>query len=336
MTAARWPFRARDVSARALAVTILVAVSTSALAEGPVLESSESALRCLVAPSADKLRYDKEAIKEKIGGLVRVRLTFEGPDAAPEVEITYTSVDDELVATVLDRVKSYRLPCLRSGDTPLVATQEFKFDPRDGRKVFWNGVVTQQEDSQKKLLHCLTGAKNIVEYPLGARGVGVVFANFTFTDPHLPPAVQIVFDGGNGAFAQAVREYSSSLRLPCMTQVDAPIKAFQQFRFLFEGSRLSRLEDTTVAAFVGAIEKPELQHVRFDFTTMSCPFEVLFILRQPYLPNDVGEVESPDPNRRDFVNWLRGVNLRLPERTLRQVLGDSMMITVPCAILDLT
>ena len=91
-----------------------------------------------------------------------------------------------------------------------------------------------------------------------------------------------------------------------------------------------------LATFVRALDKLEAEHVKFDFANTACPFDVRFVLRQPVLSNEVGEIERSDPNRREFIEWLKTVSLKIPERDRAQVLGDSMTLSVPCGVLDLS
>jgi hypothetical protein len=323
---------------RGLIAAWMTLLSVAALADDPSFDSTPSALRCLVAPDRkEALRYPTGQVEQKNGGIVRVRLTFVSATDAPRVEVFYESAGTAFSDAVLDYVSKYRLPCLVAADAPLLATQEFAFDPGDGRKVMW-ADVRRDGPSKAHFLECLKGNEGLPDYPSGALGQtleGVVFARFSFVDPASAPNVEILYDSDSSKLAGAVRQYLARLRLPCMKAGDPPVGAFQQFRFALEGNRHAVLRDAPLSDFVGALDKLESQHVRFDFTTMGCPFEVRFVLRQPYLDNEVGEVERHDPNRREFLEWLKRVDLKLSSRNHRLVIGDSMTITVPCVVLDL-
>jgi hypothetical protein len=75
------------------------------------------------------------------------------------------------------------------------------------------------------------------------------------------------------------------------------------------------------------------QPVYFDTSKMGCPFDVRVSHMQPYLPNWVGEVDSANPERRAFLEWLASLQLRVtpPHR----ILGDIFTVSVPCVIVDL-
>lgn len=299
-----------------------------------VIEAKESPLSCLLAPGREKLEYPRGMAELKQGGIVRIRMTFVARDTAPRTEVFYDSVGDPFRAAALDHAEGYRLPCLKDDEAPFVATQEFQFLPGDGRKVVWN-AVRDDRPARKTDWACLTGAERTPDYPMAENEQGSVFASLRFDDPTSPPKVDIIYDGGSPRFEQTVREYLAGYRLPCMAVGGPPIHAFVPFRFAIEGKRRTLLKDATLSTFVRAIENLESQRVRFDFTTMSCPFEVRFVLRQPYVPNLIGEVESRDPNRRDFIEWLKSVHLSFPAKDLKKVLGDEMTVRVPCVVLDL-
>ena len=59
------------------------------------------------------------------------------------------------------------------------------------------------------------------------------------------------------------------------------------------------------------------------------------MLLQPYAPNMVGEVGRSDPNRTEFIEWLKTLALDLPTRMRKHVIGDTITISVPCGLIDL-
>ena len=305
-------------------------------AAGLEVEPSANGARCVVM-SREPLAYPRGMAAQKTGGIVRVRLTFEASGIAPRAEVFFDTIGDVFRALVLERVQGYRLPCLRPGDQPVAATQEFVFTPGDGRSVVWSPLRDQQRQAAESPLACLTGADKVPDYPASRVGndSGTVFVRYAFTQPDAAPQVAILFDGGNRRFAEVVTRYAAGLRLPCLAANDAPVSVVQPFHFAVQGKSRSALRDMTLATFVAALDKLEEQRVKFDFSTMSCPFDVRFVLRQPVLYNEIGEVERSNPNRREFIEWLKSVSLRIPESARAQVLGDSMTLSVPCGVLDL-
>ena len=317
--------------------TFLATVEAMAAGAGLEVEPSANAARCVVM-SAEPLAYPRGMAVQKTGGIVRVSLTFKAAGEAPRAEVFFDTVGDVFRELVLERVKGYRLPCLQAGDLPVVVTQEFVFTPGDGRRVVWSPLRDQQREGAESSVACLTGADKVPDYPASrvvGNDNGAVFARYAFTRPDVAPTVTILFDGGNGRFAEVVTRYAAGLRLPCLKANDAPVTVVQPFSFAVQGTRRSALRDMPLATFVAALDKLDEQQVKFDFSTMSCPFDVRFVLRQPVLENQIGEVERSDPNRREFIEWLKSVSLKIPESARAQVLGDSMTLSVPCGMLDL-
>ena len=329
----RWQWSTTACGAVALA---LWSMTPGAVAQGagPTLESDSAAQRCLVAPEG-KLEYPDGLASAKLGGILRVRLTFRKPDAAPEAEVFFSTVEDPFRTQVLERVFRYRVPCLAPGET-LVVAQEFEYLPGDGRKVHWSDT---REEPQGNAWRCLLGSDRPPRYPrlsVDKGEQGVVLARLVFSSPDAPPKVEILFDGGRPRLADTVLDFVSEYRLPCLATADAPLRASQVFSFRVKGETQRVFRDSKLADFLGVVDGIESANVRFDFATMGCPFELRFTLLQPYLPNRVGELERRDPNRREFIEWLRKVRFKLPDRMLAQVLGDSMTIAIPCVVLNLS
>ena len=331
-----------NTSLRAASVALAAAlIGTSTLAAAPGnsihVEPAPSALACLQENAVGPMTYPQRAAEQKIGGIVRVRLTFSAANSAPDAQVFFDAVGNEFRIEVLDRVARYRLPCLKPGDKPVVATQEFQFVPGDGRKVLWGQV--RSDTGPTPDIQCLTGAEQVPLYPqsqVDRVTQGTVLAEFTFTDGSRPPDSRILFDGRSPRFASVVQDYIRGYRLPCMKAGDEPVRATQTFSFKMGGEGTILVRDVQLARFLAAVEGIGTQKVRFDFTTMACPFQLTFVLFQPYASNGVGEIERSDPNRREFIEWLKTVRLKFNERALAEVLGDSMTIAVPCAIVDLT
>jgi hypothetical protein len=69
---------------------------------------------------------------------------------------------------------------------------------------------------------------------------------------------------------------------------------------------------------------------------MSCPFDVKVTLIEPFAENTITEEETRDPNRQEFLAWLRKLVFKYPAETERFLVGESTKVTVPCMVLDLT
>jgi hypothetical protein len=322
-------------------MVLLWAWSGIAQAQAAVMlphEPDNATLACLTPKSRDgsAIPYPKGALELKHGGTVRVRIEFFSADAAPRINVMYSAGPD-FEAAVLERVREYRLPCFKAGSAPIVVTQEFSFDPRDGRPVTWSGAQLS-----RTLPNCtLSGFDpSEVSYPHEAlmrneRGAVLVLARFDA--PGERPTVTFLNPVESLDLARKVRATMWRARLECTEAPGQwPVIGMMPFTFRIEGRPAPQLKDMSLKQFVGAIDQIDKHRVRFDLTSMSCPFDVDLKLYQPYTENAVGEVGVPNPNRQSFLAWLRTVALRIPPVTLKQVLGDTIRISVPCGLVDLT
>ena len=305
--------------------------TSAAIADELRVESSASPMGCLVRPSRTDLKYPNPPASSAKTGIVRVRMTFGARDASPQSEIFFNSAGAEFAAAVLDFVAGYRLPCLAESTTAS-ATQEFTFHP--------NEILAVREgyDRLEKMAACVTGREDLPNYPLaskfGTNPEGAVFAKLTFARANEPPKVDIVFDGGDKRLLSTALTYLSGYRYVCSAGQELPVVISQSVYFSLEGSARPRLKDVDLGTFLRAIDQAQAPRARFDFTSMTCPFSIGLVLRQPHLENVVRESEPVDPNRREFVEWLRTVKLELPESVSQRFMGDTMQIAVPCVVLD--
>jgi hypothetical protein len=302
-----------------------------------VLLPAESPFTCLDRADGNKLpTYPEREALLRTGAVVRVSLTFTGPDSAPKLETIFNSGGEAFIDAVSTFAKSYRLPCMAAGAAPLVGMQEFQFVPDDGRKVIYGAL--REHPKATRALQCVTGMRP-PDYPgttFGPRPEGTVVVKLTFVDGNSPPQPTVWSDGGSPRLAAAVLRAVERYRMPCLSAGDGPLTTMQSFQFLMSDSTRYVLKDLSLRQFVAIVDKLDQQKVRFDFSTMGCPFDVRLRLFQPHGPNSVGEVERADLNRREFIEWLKSVSLKLPRNAARQVIGDSLTISVPCGVLDLT
>ncbi len=296
-----------------------------------------SSIECLtLAAGARPPAYPESELALKQEAVVRVRLVFAGADAAPKASVFYNLGPESMSNTVLEYVRNYRLPCMASGAEPVVATQEFNFT-LEGRKVVHGGL--RDELARKNVIACVTGDERRPEYPRDLRGPlpqGNVIVRLKFSNAFDAPTATILTDAGSRVLRRIVLDHVERYRMPCMPASGKPIEAMRTFFFRQEGARQYTLNDLTLQQFVDGLDKLEQQRVRFDFSTMNCPFDVRLNLYQPFARNSVGEIERADPNRREFIEWLRGVALKLPEAAAPQIIGQAMTVSVPCGTLDLT
>ena len=299
-----------------------------------------SRFECLtrVEGAPASIDYPERELLGDRGGTVRVRMEFFDRSKGPLVEVlnSPSRAFSEAVQTYVD---DYRLPCFRKSEQRAFAIQEFIFHPRDARRVTWVAAVSvgQAQDDCKAV-----GVENtrLERYPAKALREGKqgrVLALATFEGPGVPAQVTILHGGGHREFDQAVVQALSQVRLQCSSSSGAwPRRATQLYTFQIADGARAALKDVDLKTFVGAIDQLASHRVRFDLSSMNCPFEVQLALNQPFAANAVGELGTPDPNRLAFLTWLRSVALRLPPKALDEVLGSSMRISVPCGLLDLT
>jgi hypothetical protein len=298
-------------------------------------EASSAECLTLVAGAHPPV-YPEGELALKREAVVRVRLVFAGGDAAPKASVFHNLGPEAMSNAVLEYVRNYRLPCMAAGAEPVIATQEFHFT-LEGRKIVYGGL--RDELARKSVIACVTGDERRPEYPRDLKGPlpqGNVIVRLKFSNASEPPTATILTDAGSRVLRRVVLDHVERYRMPCLPATAKPIEAMRTFSFRQEGARQYTLNDLTLQQFVDGLDKLEQQRVRFDFSGMSCPFDVRVNLYQPYAKNSVGEIDRIDPNRREFIEWLRGVALKLPEAAAPQLIGQSMTVSVPCGMLDLT
>lgn len=318
-------------AAAALCLVAASAASVAATPGGLFIEPPDSMLGCLERPPAPP-PYPVGLAENKLGGTIRVRLSFYSSSEPPRSAVTFAAGGDAFRRAVLEHVASYRLPCLAGGAAPVEAVQEFQFLPGDGRKVHWSVVRDGQADSSRQA-DCVAGRDRGIRFP-GV--IGTVLVRLRFDSPSAAPDVAVLYDSSGGRLSNSVRDAVAGYRMTCLTAGAKPVEARQLFRFAWADEPATLLKDAPLSAFVRALADLERHKVRFDFSTMRCPFDVRLVLFQPYARNEVGEIGSSQPDRREFIEWLKGVELALNPRQRSQVVGDSMTISVPCGVLDLT
>ena len=309
-------------------------------------DASDQALVSCLTPTADRLPplvYPPDELILKQDATVRVRLGFDGPDEAPKVEFLFGGGQPAFVAEVKKRINVYRVPCLpKSRSRPLLITQEFNFDPRDGRPVISNPPLA--DGSTVLANSCSQDGIEKITYPrqrmLEGTAIsspervaeGVVLAMIDLTSADVAPKIRILYDAGSKQLADEVIEGVRKARVRCDRY---PATLLQAVHFQIADNTRYGLKDMTLRSFAGAVTNLEVRKIKFDFGTMSCPFDVNVTMYQPHYANSVGEVGNSDPNRADFLEWLRGLSLRLPPESAKHLVGATTRISVPCGVLDL-
>lgn len=311
------------------------------------VEAPESKASCLTVPEGRKTPDYPSGVDVRSGAIVRVKLTFSNPDGAPAVEVVFNDGGPAYQAAVSDYVRGYRVPCLGASET-LVASQEFQFLRQGTRARILSGGAHGSSRPAVLPAACLDQimavAAPVFDPNNGLKGgpdnwpdFGVVAVRLTFTDPAAPPGVEVLFDGGNQRLARVVTENVSAYRLPCVKPDEGRIVLRR--KFMFVGSDRPPLRLKTELAFkdvLRLVKDLQSQRVRFDTTTMGCPFKLALAPYRPYAENDVDEVGTADPNRRELLEWLKTVSLDIEPRVMRTAIGEHSIVTVPCMVLDLS
>lgn len=288
------------------------------------------------------------------GVVVRVLLEVQELDADPTVAVTFNSGDQEFAEAVIKEAKTYRFPCAKKDKAPLRYTQEIQFVAGETPKLIWGSIrpATEMLAVAPGNSGCFISAdgkpRAEASSPLSDLSIGkvvgrseseanpgVVIAAMTFRGPDVAPETKILFRRGNERLAGSVLDWAAEHRWSCMKVGDPPVEGVQVFRFL--PGREEPLPNTgTLQQFLGAVDKLTEQKVRFDFTTMGCPFKFRLTYMRPFTSNDVTEAGGADSNRREFVEWLRTVAFKPELNPDNKLVDRDFEVSVPCLVLDLT
>jgi hypothetical protein len=281
--------------------------------------------------------YPEDELKRRDGGRIPVQLVFMAPDRAPLVRLLGDQGLQALVRSVQAYAKDFRVPCMAPGAEPVRLDQEYVFVPNDGRKVMYSRPVDAADRQRRTQIACMTRitGPERPRYPAQALTLGDqgnVYARLRFTSPTEPPSVTVLARSGHRAFWREVEAFAADYRVPCLAGEAVDIAMLYTFRI--EGGARTRLNDLTLRDWLVAVSAPPLP-AYFDTTTMGCPFDVRLQYLRPHEPNIVLEVESANPARRQFLDWLAAMKLELDPGVNTAVLGDTITISVPCAKIDL-
>jgi hypothetical protein len=268
---------------------------------------------------------------------MRVKLEFRQPDQAPVVEILANTAQAAVHDKVLKYLSQYRLPCLgANGDGgPVIATQEFHFDPlgdADGKPLRLVGIASDPARA------CLVMPKWGPEAPkFVGSGIAKVLIEASFTgDGASAPEVKILHSDNRKA-ERSVLENLAEYRMPCRKTGDKPFTFRQNFTYAVGEAQAAKFTEPLMALprFLGSVRGIKQQSAYFDFSTMGCPFRVQWELRRPVQDNDARTEGAPNPNRAEFLAWLQGLELDLSAKQTRALLGESVLLDIPCGVLDL-
>lgn len=289
------------------------------------------------------------------GVVVRALLEFSDPKSEPGVTITFNSGDPAFADAVIAAAKEYRLACAKKGNEPLRYTQEVQFVGTEARKVVVGRIRPVSEDlnASPDAATCLKGADGKPRLPnrlpwdpvfTGSRLVQpapvdleprTVIVKLTFSGPDAAPETTVLFSRAEKSFERSVLDYVAEYRWACMRAGDPPEVAVQVFRYVADRNDPVPPK-ITLQQFLGSVDKIAEQRVRFDFTTMGCPFSFRMTYLQPFSSSNIAEVGDTNSNRREFVHWLRNVTVRPELNPDNKLVDRDFEVSVPCLVLDLT
>jgi hypothetical protein len=326
--------KATGLAWMALSVSVIAAPAQSGLQ----IEQPSSAVVCLTPALAVRglPAYPADELKMKAGAKVRVQLTFESANASPGVQVLANTGMPEFADSVRDFVQRYRLPCLADGEAPVRASQEFVFDPGDGRKIVYKGLSPEPEASIPQ--SCFHQPGSGPRYPMAATQNaegGTLLARVSFEQTDASPKVRILYNARSPTLERAIQSHLEAYRFTCPLPGGRPVVATQTFSFVIDGASRYAFKDIGLPEFLRMVDPAGLTNARFDFNQLSCPFDLSVTVRRPYAENVVGEYGEADPRRRPFMEWLRQLTVVLPKKMEPYLFGQSMKVSVPCLRLEL-
>lgn len=315
----------------------LLGCALGAAAQTEVRPMSEAQrLACLSKP-ADPPRYPQQHQFDREQGSMRLMLKFSKPDAPPTVEVLFNSARKDMQDLAHAYVAAYRLPCLRAEDGVVSAVQDFDFRNHD------RDPTPLPIDIDDKLPLCLVMPREEFSHTIShlsrrARAEHIVAELVFRGDGNQPPEVEFRYTRASGSFEVSARDWLSKYRMPCRQAGDPPRHILQTLSMHPEGKRRYGLtqERFGLIEFLRMTREPEKLRVRFDLTTMACPFKLTYTVGNEQYPS-LATVEGPaNPNQQGFLAWLSSLQLAFPSRdTANDVFGSALQVDVPCGLLYL-
>ena len=294
------------------------------------------AVACLTPPPAERGEpdYPLMAYKAGKGGRVVARVLFQDKAWLPRIDIVEETGGDEFTDAVKSHLRKLRVPCLPAGGSATLQF-EYSFNPERG-DVNWLEPEDLADGGRRALLGCVTGGPPAPIYPDEARRQslqGRLWAKLRYTAADRPPEVQLFHRPGQELLAQAARQWLEARRMPC--HQGGPVNAEVAFVFRL-GDDVYGFKSMTLLQLMRSVQGIRKRPLQLDTREMGCPFRLKFTYRQPDAPNRIGQLDDPHAGRRPLLDWLRGVQLDLPQRTLDAVYADTADIEVPCLKIALT
>lgn len=324
---------------RHLLAGLVAAVGAAGAAAQVKVELARSAaLECLQPAGADRSapEYPFDEWKAQEPGRLKVQLEFTAPDGAPDVTTLEREGSVRFDRAVRDHVRAWRVPCLEPGQTVrLVKEYVFK---KDDRQVGSPPAIDAADALRREAARCLThvSGNKAPEYPLlslKSNEFGRVHAVMRFRSAADPPEVKTYARRAVGRLDEHIQRWAQGYRLPCLSGEAVALSA--TFVFVIADTGRFGLKPVTLQQVLPSVKGIAQRTLALDTTTMSCPFDVRFTYLRPMLRNLAGALGDWRPGREPLLDFLRDIELDLPDRSLDAAYADETTITVPCLKIDL-
>ncbi len=314
----------------------------------PASEALDRSLLCGQPPSEQTkvLAFPVAEPMPPHGVVVRVQMAFADLSGEPAVQVVYNSGSRAFADVVVASVKAYRLGCLTGEKAPSSFAREYQFVPGEIPKVV-TGAFVRLKAREQSAAECLKGGEKPPWPPLPSPSPSAAFAKadrlepgyvivrLTFSRPDEPPSTEVLFSGSGRRFEATVRAHVNGYRLPCHDPAGKPLVATQVFHYVYEGEQ-TIASPISLQQWLSVADNVTARRVRFDFTTMSCPFDVRLTYLQPYMPSSVEDQTRSDPNKQAFADWLGGLTIKPALSAGNKLIGRLFNVSVPCLVLDLS
>jgi len=321
-------------------------LACAAQAQMVAVDAVDTQVLACLQKTGPEPRYPQRDEDMRMTGRVRLSLKFTAPDRAPEAQVLFRAASDAMLDEINWFVRGYRLPCMAAGAAPVLTVQEFEFRPRVTDPVTWTApraVAAPAGDAQamnyKAAMACMRTPKEPPD--LGGnhlqRDVANAFVEVRFMAPDAEPEIKMVYATLSNAQTRALTEYVRQYRLPCLPAGARPLAVQQHFQVRPVGVGARVFKDAVpLTAFLSNMKGIQAMNANFDFDTMSCPFQVAWTLGKPALAsNRVGQIGKPDLNRTEFLAWLAGLEMDVKPAQFEQLVGQTIIVNVPCGTLKL-
>ncbi|MFG6486274.1 hypothetical protein ACG04R_06295 [Roseateles sp. BYS78W] len=298
---------------------------------------SKALLACLTTPGQPP-QFSADEIQRENRATVRLSLRFTAPDAEPEVAVVRGDAPEDMVRRLQAFARLYRLPCLPTGEAPVLAVQEFLFDAHGLGPVHWSLTATQDPQvaaHAAALRQCVKRPERIYFLESDPGESINVLVRLVFRSAEAAPDVRLLYSTLPKAGRVDLLAYLKDYRLPCLPAGAEPFEVEQHFKFSGRDAATHFGREFPLRQFLGGVKGAQQLQADFDFNTMDCPFKVAWTLGKPAWDNSVGEIGEHNLNRAAFLDWLRGLELALQPDRFQNLLGSDLVINVPCGRLRL-